>query len=274
MRRHSHAFTLVELLVVVAIIALLLGILLPALGRARSISQDVACLSNLRQIGLGLTTYDMEFKQLPAGFVSGYTDWGVLVNAYLSGSGKADNYLDDGTDGRHPAMQCPSALLDAGRLHYGAHAMMMPPYTSEANWRIGRAQFTLKPYSLRNLSRTSEMVVVADGGQYTDPNGTSPLYGDSYANLTNLDNGQAQYPTHWYDGSDPDMTKAIDPGANVDGTQPTGPNGVADLRWRHGSGGRESGSDGGSVGVLYADGHTAAADRDELTRANVRPDKP
>lgn len=61
-KRLVNAFTLAELLIVIAIIALLIGILLPALARARQASKDVKCLSNLKQIGVGFATYATEFK--------------------------------------------------------------------------------------------------------------------------------------------------------------------------------------------------------------------
>jgi prepilin-type N-terminal cleavage/methylation domain-containing protein len=61
-RRTRQAFTLVELLVVIGIIAVLLGILLPALGRAREAGNTIKCAANLRSIGQGIAIYLAEYK--------------------------------------------------------------------------------------------------------------------------------------------------------------------------------------------------------------------
>jgi prepilin-type N-terminal cleavage/methylation domain-containing protein len=59
-----RGFTLIELLVVISVIALLVGILLPALGAARSSARAVRCGANLRQIGIASEMYGSTFKEV------------------------------------------------------------------------------------------------------------------------------------------------------------------------------------------------------------------
>src|SRR3954470_11600702 len=68
--KRRQAFTLVELLVVIGIIAVLIGILLPTLGRARERAKTISCASNLRQLFTAARLYSTENKDsFPFGFV-------------------------------------------------------------------------------------------------------------------------------------------------------------------------------------------------------------
>ena len=123
MARREKAFTLVELLVVIGIIALLISILLPALNRARAAAKQTVCLSQLRQIGQAMMMHANEHRN------------------YFPLAGEI---FPTGTTG-HPADATPFELGDPSRVRYAyfgtnpMHVAPMPialaPYLGQTNLR-------------------------------------------------------------------------------------------------------------------------------------------
>jgi prepilin-type N-terminal cleavage/methylation domain-containing protein len=64
---HVRAFTLVEVLVVISIIAILVAMLLPAIGRAREHARQISCASQLRGMGSVCLIYELDYRDLPSG---------------------------------------------------------------------------------------------------------------------------------------------------------------------------------------------------------------
>src|SRR3954463_9729623 len=115
------AFTLVELLVVIGIIALLISILLPALSRAREQGNTVKCMSNLRQLYMGTELYASMFKgyTMPStcgtGSAQNFNWWGIeVLGAALGVNRFGTNGASqvDAVDRLAKMLDCPSVERD------------------------------------------------------------------------------------------------------------------------------------------------------------------
>src|SRR5688572_32975491 len=84
--RPAKGFTLVELLVVIGIIAVLVGILLPVLGRAREAANRTACLSNLRQVHQAFHLYSLASRdQVPVGYRTASKQFNSMIYSTTAG---------------------------------------------------------------------------------------------------------------------------------------------------------------------------------------------
>lgn len=105
----KSGFTLVELLVVVAIIGILIGMLLPAVQQVREAARRTQCLNNLAQIGLAMHNNEFSFGHLPAGVIDTagpiqnvakgqHVSWTVHLLRFIEQNGIADGFdIDAGT---------------------------------------------------------------------------------------------------------------------------------------------------------------------------------
>jgi len=114
-RRREAAFTLVELLVVIGIIAVLTAILLPSLSTARAQAARTKCLNNIRQIGVGIAVYVHDFGDLPPLFpLPEYLPRKVYVPAFYAERRTGLLALRPSTGFRRFYLSCPQGWASGG----------------------------------------------------------------------------------------------------------------------------------------------------------------
>ncbi len=108
MKKNTSAFTLVELLVVISIVALLIALLLPALRKAKDAANLVACKSNQRQIGLYMHMYAGDHNDYPYYFAGTSSLFQGYTMTAITGFGSILKYNNQPLDTQNEVMFCPS----------------------------------------------------------------------------------------------------------------------------------------------------------------------
>ncbi len=157
-RRAATGFTLIELLVVISIIALLIAILLPALGAAKDFMRTLNCRSNLRQVAVGMTTYTTDWKGTLPRYRSGDSWWvNVMVgNDYITAPDESNGFTDEKS-----VMRCPNGIELPATKSGGAptgHSDRYPPTQSHndpSGWHRGWHYHYKKINSATSISETN-----------------------------------------------------------------------------------------------------------------------
>ena len=234
--RSRGGFTLVELIVVMGVMAIAVGVLLPAVHRARSRSAEVFCQSNLRTLSTALMQYTMDNEdRYPIGFTfakfhpstgrptdggaSGYITWFSLIDEHLtSGAGPAipldaiSGFFDGATNRNfHAAFKCPSVSSNfQQKIHYYQHPVVMPHLTAELPSTFRGIQPAIKPAKVNQLYPHNALLW------------DTPLFAAASPYTPSM---------FWFSGGTDTVSGFALPVSRIDGSQLNAPN-VPELRFR------------------------------------------
>jgi prepilin-type N-terminal cleavage/methylation domain-containing protein/prepilin-type processing-associated H-X9-DG protein len=171
-----NIFTLIELLIVIAIIGVLAAMLLPALNKARDMAKRVKCQSNFKQIALCCFGYANDYANYVPRTANAKSYWRLLMAPYanITAANETSSALGSGI------FRCPSWTLKGieswNESGYGANATCTGNKDTIPGWG------SLDAIRLQELKEPSESILYADGSDYA-PSGTyqySSIYPPSF----------------------------------------------------------------------------------------------
>lgn len=206
MNKRHNAFTLVEILVVLAIIAILAAILFPVFGRARESARQTNCQSNLQQIYTAVALYKADEAYYPASLVDILGE-GAKYDARAEGAtvgvagtlgNNAPGYFKGGQDSL--LCQDDDLLSDAPRSSYGFLSKTTPPSTNATNlvdpntdlgqsvwnywgYRDNGFAYTSPAGAAAGTPKGSPLLVTPRNSQNVDQLYAHPLKGDTSVNV-------------------------------------------------------------------------------------------
>ena len=201
--RRAYAFTLIELLVVISIIALMVAILLPALTKAREQAKQIKCLSNTRQIVIGLASYAMDNDGLYPALFGGWSQrsWGSYATATsgnLIGPGllQTQGYINS-----WEVFYCPSRSDTAWP---GVRVLDRSTYVTVNGYEVpnatcynyrgwlepprGNGAHDWSEPTVARMAVTADLVINADIALEAHETGTNVGYSDGSGQHVNFDN--------------------------------------------------------------------------------------